>query len=91
MDDIRAILESFETYEQNKVVSLYILSYLPHEIRVVLSDGVILYLNQKADYNAAADIFDAILIQEIGNRRKDVAYVDLRFGNKVFYKLRGAQ
>ena len=91
MDDVHAIAQNFEKHGQRRIARFYILADLPREIRVALAGGPILYLNRHDDYESLARYFDTVVLKEFKNRLRDVAYIDLRFGNKIFYKLRGGK
>ncbi len=53
---------------------------------VVLEGGQLLYLNSKQPMEAQLDRLDTLIKYEIKNRLPTLNYIDLRFGDKVYYK-----
>jgi hypothetical protein len=47
---------------------------------------MLLILNVKDDYSRVFSVLKTVLENEIKDKAKDIDYIDLRFGNKVFYK-----
>ncbi len=60
----------------------------PREFKVKTSGGYMLWLNKSDDMDAVLKILKTVLDREVKGRRKNLAYIDLRFGNKVFFKFR---
>ena len=58
------------------------------EVRVVSNMGFSLIINRDDDLDHALSVLGTILKKEIGSKRKNLDYIDLRFGNKVFYKFK---
>lgn len=67
-------------------VGFEILSRAPSEVRVITSGRFSLWFLRDRDILDALSAFDALLRAEIKEKKSDLEYVDLRFGNKVFYK-----
>lgn len=63
-------------------------SNVPSEIRVVTSRGYRIIVKKDDDFGEVAKILKMVLDREIGARRARLSYIDMRFGNKVFYKSR---
>ncbi len=61
---------------------------IPSEIRVVTSDGFRIYFNVEDDFQNVFRVLKTILDEEIKEKRTRLQYIDVRFGNKVFYKFR---
>ena len=61
---------------------------IPEEVRVTTTQGFSLIIDRGADMMDIFKILRRVLDEEIGVERPRLEYVDLRFGNKVFYKLR---
>lgn len=59
---------------------------LPEEIRVVMPEGFKIYFKRDDDFPHAFSVLKTVLEQEIKEKKSNLAYIDLRFGNKVFYK-----
>lgn len=68
------------------VVAYEISSRTPREIRLALSDGYHLYVNRSDDFQNVFMVLKRVLEQEIKDKRARLEYIDLRFGNKVFYR-----
>lgn len=61
---------------------------LSQEFQARTSAGFTLSVNREDDLAEVAKILKRVLDEEVKTRRSQLEYVDLRFGNKVFYKLR---
>lgn len=91
----RAMIErmTFLKRQLPAVVGLHATSYelisaIPHEIRVTTNEGFALVVKDGDDVNNMMRVLKTVLEKEIGSRRKNLSYIDLRFGNKVFYKFK---
>ena len=60
----------------------------PADARLELAEGWELWVNVTRPTSEWSSALEAVLEQEIGARRPLLEYVDLRLGNKVFYKYR---
>lgn len=58
------------------------------EIRARVADGFMVYFRRDDDFVNAFRVLKKVLDDEIGDRRAELDYIDARFGNKVFYKLK---
>lgn len=65
-----------------------LMSAIPHEIHVITNEGFALMVKDGDDVVNMMRVLKAVLEKEIGSRRKNLSYIDLRFGNKVFYKFK---
>lgn len=63
-------------------------SQVPDELRFAVTDGFEVIINKNDDPSAAVRLLSTVLTEEIKNRREKLDYIDLRFGNKVFYRLK---
>jgi len=63
-------------------------SKIPREARVATSEGFKIYLNHDDDFKKVLQVLKTVLDQEIKDKRSNLEYIDLRFGNKVFYKFK---
>ncbi len=61
---------------------------VPSEIRVKVADGFTVIFDRNADFTNSFRVLKRVLDDEIKEKRGQLDYIDLRFGNKVFYKLR---
>lgn len=57
-------------------------------LRVVTSEGWAIYLNAADDLRAQLNHAQTILKTKIGGDRKNLEYIDVRFDDKIFFKLR---
>lgn len=60
----------------------------PRELKVKTSDGFKIIFMRDSDWEKTIHALKTVLNQEIKEKRQRLDYIDLRFGNKVFYKLR---
>lgn len=77
--------------ELHRAVDLEVIGYeisqkTPREIRVVTNDGFSILFNREDDFKNVFRVLKTILYEEIKERKSGLEYIDLRFGNKVFYK-----
>jgi hypothetical protein len=70
------------------IVEYQLVGNVAREVRVVSKIGFSLIINRDDDLDHALSVLGTILKKEIGSRRKNLDYIDLRFGNKVFYKFK---
>lgn len=60
----------------------------PDDVRLTLAEGWQIWVTRSRPIGEWLGVLTTLLEQEIGERRSSLAYVDLRFGNKVFYRYR---
>ena len=70
------------------LVGYQLFSKIPREIRAINSEGFWVYLNVEDNFRQVFDRLKTVLEKEIKEKRPLLDYVDLRFGNKVFYKFK---
>ena len=70
------------------LVGFQLFSKIPREVQAVNSEGFKIYLNAGDDFRKIFELFKTVLEKEIKEKRPLLDYVDLRFGNKVFYKFK---
>ncbi|OGZ95136.1 MAG: hypothetical protein A2847_00600 [Candidatus Sungbacteria bacterium RIFCSPHIGHO2_01_FULL_50_25] len=68
--------------------SFFIFSELRDEFRIKVRSGYTLYIKRDDEFKNTIAILKTFLEKEAGENRKDLDYIDLRFGNKIFYKLK---
>src|SRR3989338_7956712 len=61
---------------------------IQREFRALTSDGFSLWINRDDDFAGVIKVLKTVLDEEIKDRRAELEYADLRFGNKVFYRYR---
>lgn len=61
---------------------------VPSEIKVETSEGFKIVFKRGGDFESSFRILQTVLQQEIKEKRPRLDYLDLRFGNKVFYKFK---
>ncbi len=91
----RGLVEKFESVSRESlslvgsaVIGYEIFSKLPEEFRAVSAGGYKLYLNKNDDFSKVFKVLKVVLDKEIGDKQPQLEYIDLRFGNKVFYKFK---
>lgn len=70
------------------ILSMRLATATPEDIRFDLAEGWYLLVNASRPVSDWGGVLGTVLEQEIGERRGELEYMDLRFGNKVFYKFR---
>lgn len=84
------------------VLTLNLSGYLPKEgievqsftvseeknrtLKVKTEEGWQIYFNYIADLNTQLNNLKTVLAEKIGSARKNLQYIDLRFGNRVYFK-----
>ena len=71
-----------------KPLTLSFSTSTPDDARLALAEGWYLLVTASRPVAEWMDTLRAVLEKEIGERRSELEYVDLRFGAKVFYKFR---
>lgn len=76
-----------------RIAGLRLLSYeltmqAPDELRLNIADGFTLIVKKDDNPETVLQILRTILTQEIKDSKSKLDYVDLRFGNKAFYKFK---
>lgn len=72
----------------SSVISYQLSRNTPRELRVTVKEGFSLIFNRDDDLNQTLSVLRTLLEKEIKQKRKHLDYIDLRFGNKVFYKFK---
>lgn len=85
---LRLLQERVEEITGSRVIRFEFLRQVPSEIRVEMDEGFALMFLREGDFDNAFRVLKTVLEQEIKDKRQKLEYVDLRFGNKVFYKFR---
>jgi cell division septal protein FtsQ len=63
-------------------------SRISADIRAKTKEGWMIFFNENIDLEKEIDMLKVVLDEKIGDKRKDLEYVDLRSDNKVYYKFR---
>lgn len=64
-------------------------SQAPDELRMHVAEGFTVIVKKDGNPEAVLQILRTVLDQEIKTNKSNLDYIDLRLGNKVFYKYRG--
>lgn len=70
------------------IVGYTLLRNVAREVHVISKSGFSVIINRDDDLDHALSVLGTILKKEIGSKRNRLDYIDLRFGNKVFYKFK---
>ena len=70
------------------ILGYQLLRNSPHELRAVSKPGFVLIMKEDGDMGTLLYVLKTVLEKEIGAKRSRLDYIDLRFGNKVFYKFK---
>lgn len=84
-----------QSAEQLKTIQIQLQSMsvgtsTPGDVRLRLEEGWDLLVSVHQPVGEWVGVLGAILEREIGEQRKNLEYIDLRFGKKVFYRFRGS-
>lgn len=63
-------------------------SKLPEELKIKTGGGFYLLFNSTDNWDKIFTVLETVLSEEIKEKRTNLDYIDLRFGNKVFYKFK---
>ncbi len=88
MDRMRALADGLSAAAGSLPLNFELRAQLPSEIRALMPEGYRIIFRRDDDPAHTLVILKKVLDEEIGDRRKRLDYIDLRFGNKVFYKLK---
>ncbi len=88
MGRIKDINSKLPSVINSPIVGYQLLRNVPREVRAMSKSGFSLMINRDDDLDHALYVLKTVLEKEIGSRRNNLDYVDLRFGNKVFYKFK---
>ncbi len=88
MDRLRILRENLPGAAGSAPVDFQLRKDMPGEIRVAMPEGYNIIFKHDDDFINAFRVLKKVLDEEIGDKRTKLDYVDLRFGNKVFYKLK---
>jgi hypothetical protein len=85
---IYSLGEKIEALLSAEIIAYEIFSVLPREMRMRTSEGFSLIVLLEDDPPEIIRVLKSVLEEEIKERRSRLDYIDLRFGNKVFFKFR---
>ncbi|MEK9148325.1 MAG: FtsQ-type POTRA domain-containing protein [Patescibacteria group bacterium] len=69
-----------------QILTMTMSTTTPADVRLQLAEGWELWVTAERPTAEWLGVIKSVLEKEIGGRRSELDYVDLRFGNKVFYK-----
>lgn len=72
--------------ELGPVIEYGLSSKSPEELKIKTGGGFYLIFNLNDDRDKIFTVLETVLNEEIKEKRWNLEYIDLRFGNKVFYK-----
>lgn len=85
-DRMKLVSEGLKNKFDFDTIGYQLFSKIPREIRITTSYGFQIYINQDDDFESVFKVLKTVLDEEIKEKRARLEYIDLRFGNKVFYK-----
>ena len=88
MAAIRGLAEKIPTAGGGTIVDFELYTRVPSEIRAIAADGFMMIFKREDDYTSTLGVLKRVMDGEIKDRRSRLDYIDLRFGNKVFYKMK---
>lgn len=80
--------EEFKKEIGEEIIGYEILSKISDETRLVTANGYKIYVKLDADAKNTAHALKRVLEEEIAGKKEKLEYIDMRFGNKMFYKMR---
>ena len=83
-DDAKIILKTIG----GNLVWLSVSTTTPEDVRLGLAEGWEAVVTLARPASEWMDVLRTVLDHDVGDRRPQLEYIDLRFGNKVFYKYR---
>lgn len=69
-------------------VGYELVSNVPREIRAETNQGFKIFFNRDDDFENVFRVIKKVLTEEIKDKISKLEYIDARFGNKVFYKMK---
>ncbi|MEK7082232.1 MAG: FtsQ-type POTRA domain-containing protein [Patescibacteria group bacterium] len=88
IDLLRRIADQMPASAGSAPLSFELPSGIRSEFRAVMPEGYYIIFRRDGDLANALRVLKKVLDEEIKDKRTDIDYIDLRFGNKVFYKMR---
>ena len=88
MAEIHALAEKVPAAIGSVITDFELRARVPSEIRAETAEGFVLIFKREDEYASILRVLKRVLDGEIKDKRVLLDYIDLRFGNKVFYKLR---
>ena len=88
MEELTVFSEKLPASANIHIADFELHTRIPSEIRARTVDGFILIFKRGGDIASTLHVLKRVLESEIKDQRRRLDYIDLRFGNKVFYKLR---
>lgn len=88
MERLHTLRDGVRAAAGQEVSGFVLRTSVPGDIRLKTADGFMVFFRRDDDFTNAFRVLKKVLDVEIGNRRADLDYIDVRFGNKVFYKFR---
>ena len=86
MDRMIFLRDTLPAVLGSSLMGFEIMSAVSREIRAVSSKGFTLIFKRDDNFENVLRVLKTVLEREIGAKRNRLAYIDLRFGNKVFFK-----
>lgn len=72
----------------SRIIEFAYSKIVPREISVRIDKGYSLIFSLEENFTESVNVLKTVLVKEIGDKESDLEYIDLRFGNKVFFKLK---
>ncbi len=88
MAEIRDLEEKIPAQTGIAIADFELRARVPSEIRAIAADGFAMIFRREDDYSGTLRVLKRVLDGEIKGQQSRLDYIDLRFGNKVFYKLK---
>lgn len=88
MNDFLLISSGVGKASGAKAIAYEFSAKIPSEIKVETSEGFKIIFKRSGDFENTFRALKTVLEQEIKDKRSQLEYIDLRFGNKIFYRFK---
>jgi len=86
ISDISKIFEIEKISGDFKIKCVFLKEGNPTQLAVVLQNGIELYFDAELDIGSQIENLHVVLSEKLGQKINGLKYIDLRFGERVYYK-----
>lgn len=88
IEKMEYLAEKLPVVAGERILRFEFMTRLPREFRIKTASGFRIYINSEDDIDKVLKILKRVLDEEVKERKGRLEYVDVRFGNKVFFKMK---
>jgi len=85
---MKLLEQKFTDGTGSRIVEFIYSSVVPREISARVDEGYLLMFSLEEDFDTSIRVLMAVFREETGEKKSKLEHIDLRFGNKVFYKFK---